>query len=107
MRENHEASLMEMETTHNDTLATLREEHARTVKSKHLKPVALLYSLLQVKRNDNIKSYLVSDLKMAHEQQTKSLGEEFEKIRLSLQVNRFPSKYMLFTQTRSGTFCSS
>lgn len=28
----------------------------------------------------------VSDLKMAHEQQTKSLEEEFEKIRLSLQV---------------------
>lgn len=107
MRENHEASLMEMETTHNDTLATLQEEHARTVKSKHLKPVALLYSLLQVKRNNNNMSYLVSDLKMAHEQQTKSLGEEFEKIRLSLQVNRFPSKYMLFTQTWSGTFCSS
>lgn len=33
MFENHEASLMEMETTHNDTLATLQEEHARTVKS--------------------------------------------------------------------------
>lgn len=32
-------------------------------------------------------SFLVSDLKMAHEQQTKSLEEEFEKIRLSLQVN--------------------
>lgn len=29
----------------------------------------------------------VPDLKMAHEQQTKSLEEEFEKIRLSLQVN--------------------
>lgn len=29
----------------------------------------------------------VLDLKMAHEQQTKSLEEEFEKIRLSLQVN--------------------
>lgn len=35
MSENHEASLMEMETAHNDTLATLQEEHARTVKSKH------------------------------------------------------------------------
>lgn len=46
MRENHEASLMEMETTHNDTLATLQEEHARTVKSKHLQPVALFYSAL-------------------------------------------------------------
>lgn len=37
INENQEASLMEMETTHNDTLATLQEEHARTVKSKHLK----------------------------------------------------------------------
>lgn len=35
MSENHEASLMEIETTHNDTLATLQEEHARTVKSEH------------------------------------------------------------------------
>lgn len=34
MSQNHEASLMEMETAHNDTLATLQEEHARTVKSK-------------------------------------------------------------------------
>uniref|UniRef100_A0A8C3A0M0 Microtubule associated scaffold protein 2 n=1 Tax=Cyclopterus lumpus TaxID=8103 RepID=A0A8C3A0M0_CYCLU len=56
--ENHEASLIEMETAHDDTLATLQEEHARTVKSEH---------------------------RMAHEQQTKSLGEEFEKIRLSMQ----------------------
>uniref|UniRef100_A0A668VTG3 Uncharacterized protein n=1 Tax=Oreochromis aureus TaxID=47969 RepID=A0A668VTG3_OREAU len=31
---NHEASLVEMEMAHNDTLATLQEEHARTVKSK-------------------------------------------------------------------------
>lgn len=37
IKENHEASLMEMETAHSDTLATLQEEHARTVKSKHLK----------------------------------------------------------------------
>lgn len=35
MSEDHEVSLMEMETNHNDTLATLQEEHARTVKSKH------------------------------------------------------------------------
>lgn len=34
----------------------------------------------------------VSDLKMAHEQQTKSLEEEFEKIRLSLQVSTSQSK---------------
>lgn len=42
MRENHEVSLMEMEMAHNDTLATLQEEHARTVKSKHLNSVSLL-----------------------------------------------------------------
>lgn len=79
---------MEIEMAHNDTLATLQEEHARTVKSKHLDHVALFdwHTLLQVKRNNNM-SFLVSDLKMAHEQQTKSLEEEFEKIRLSLQVN--------------------
>lgn len=35
MREDHEASLVEMEMTHGDTLATLQEEHARTVKSKN------------------------------------------------------------------------
>lgn len=34
MSENHEESLMEMETAHNDTVATLQEEHARTVKSE-------------------------------------------------------------------------
>lgn len=33
MFENHEESLMEIETAHNDTLITLQEEHARTVKS--------------------------------------------------------------------------
>lgn len=48
--------------------------------------LSLTDTLLQVKRNNNM-SFLVSDLKMAHEQQTKSLEEEFEKIRLSLQVN--------------------
>lgn len=37
IKESHEASLMEMETNHSDTLATLQEEHARTVKSKYLK----------------------------------------------------------------------
>lgn len=44
-------------------------------------------------------SYPVPDLKMAHEQQTKSLEEEFEKIRLSLQVEIHPpstKKYTLF-----------
>lgn len=35
-------------------------------------------------------SYPVPDLKMAHEQQTKSLEEEFEKIRLALQVEIRP-----------------
>ena len=33
MSESHEASLMEMEKTHNDTLVTLREENTRTVNS--------------------------------------------------------------------------
>lgn len=36
--------------------------------------------------NDTLLLHVL-DLKMAHEQQTKSLEEEFEKIRLSLQVN--------------------
>lgn len=31
---------------------------------------------------------VLSDLKMAHEQQRKSLEEEFEKLRLSLQVEK-------------------
>ncbi|KAJ3590004.1 hypothetical protein NHX12_007961 [Muraenolepis orangiensis] len=57
MSESQEATLMEMEKTHNDTLGTLREEQTRTVKN----------------------------LKMAHEQQRKSLEEDFEKLRLSLQ----------------------
>lgn len=96
---------MEMETTHNDTLATLQEEHARTVKSKHLKPVVLLYllTLLQVKRRNDML-FLVLDLKMAHEQQTKSLVEEFEKIRLSLQVNSL--FFYRFTDTWCDTFIS-
>uniref|UniRef100_A0A672F6Q0 Microtubule associated scaffold protein 2 n=1 Tax=Salarias fasciatus TaxID=181472 RepID=A0A672F6Q0_SALFA len=64
--ESHEASLVEMETTHNDTLATL----------------------------DDTDSLLVSDLKMAHEQQRKSLEEEFEKIRLSLQDALAPYKHI-------------
>lgn len=36
MSENHETSLMEMETAHDNTLATLQDEHARTVKSERL-----------------------------------------------------------------------
>lgn len=44
IKESHEASLMEMETTHSDTLATLQEEHARTVKSKYFKGGALIFS---------------------------------------------------------------
>lgn len=34
MSESHEASMLEKEATHNATLATLQEEHARTVKSE-------------------------------------------------------------------------
>lgn len=51
------------------------------------KCVALFLFLLElhVKGNDT-QPFHVPDLKMAHEQQTKSLEEEFEKIRLSLQV---------------------
>lgn len=44
IKDSHEASLMEMETTHSDTLATLQEEHARTVKSKYLKGGAVLFA---------------------------------------------------------------
>uniref|UniRef100_A0A671UL26 Microtubule associated scaffold protein 2 n=1 Tax=Sparus aurata TaxID=8175 RepID=A0A671UL26_SPAAU len=66
IRDEHETSLMEIEMAHNDTLATL---------------------------NNNM-SFLVSDLKMAHEQQTKSLEEEFEKIRLSLQDALAPYKHI-------------
>ena len=80
-----------METAHNDTLATLQEEHARTVKSKRhrSKPVASPFALLKVRRGNNLP-FLLLDLKMAHEQQRKSLEEEFEKIRLSLQVKSSP-----------------
>lgn len=89
IKENHEASLMEMETTHSDTLATLQEEHARTVKSKYLKIRVERFSCFYeicAWRKMILRPFRVSDLKMAHEQQTKSLEEEFEKIRLSLQV---------------------
>lgn len=79
MNENHEAYLVEMEATHNDTLATLREEHDRTVKSR-----TQTHPTQNDKESD--LTCVVSDLKMAHEQQRKSLEEEFEKIRLSLQV---------------------
>lgn len=44
IKESHEASLMEMETTHSDTLATLQEEHTRTVKSKHFRRRAPLFT---------------------------------------------------------------
>uniref|UniRef100_A0A674PA60 Microtubule associated scaffold protein 2 n=1 Tax=Takifugu rubripes TaxID=31033 RepID=A0A674PA60_TAKRU len=70
--ESHEASLMEMETTHSDTVATLR---------------------LHVMDNDTQLVHVL-DLKMAHEQQTKSLEEEFEKIRLSLQEALAPYKHI-------------
>ena len=88
IRDEHETSLMEIEMAHNDTLATLQEEHARTVKSKHWPVLLSLTDTLCCRsREIIIICYYVSDLKMAHEQQTKSLEEEFEKIRLSLQVN--------------------
>lgn len=47
MREDHEASLVEMEMTHGDTLATLQEEHARTVKSKN-NPVTVPHAVVGV-----------------------------------------------------------
>lgn len=84
IKESHEASLMEMETTHSDTLATLQEEHARTVKSKYLRMWSCVFFPPEAA---DAQLLHVPDLKMAHEQQTKSLEEEFEKIRLSLQVN--------------------
>lgn len=34
MSESHDTAMQEMEATHKATLATLQEEHARTVKSK-------------------------------------------------------------------------
>jgi len=52
----------------------------------------MLSTLLQVK--EITICYLFLDLKMAHEQQKKSLEEEFKKNRLSLQVNQFNSLKM-------------
>lgn len=34
MSENHERAMMDMEATHGATLATLQEEHTRTIKSE-------------------------------------------------------------------------
>lgn len=46
---------------------------------------------------------VLSDLKMAHEQQKKSLEEEFEKLRLSLQVEKL---LLLLFQVPSLPFLS-
>lgn len=53
MSENHEESLMEMETAHNDTLATLQEEHARTVKSEHHQPDRQYFNCERQKTTEN------------------------------------------------------
>lgn len=87
MTENHKTSLLELETVHDDTLLTLQEEHARTVKSKQLFKTCSSPVPASCRGKKKRWFHLPTDLKMAHEQQKKSQEEEFEKIRLSLQVH--------------------
>lgn len=54
-------------------------------------------------KGNETQLFHVSDLKMAHEQQTKSLEEEFEKIRLSLQVTFFVKIPAFFNEHRHLT----
>lgn len=68
---------------HNITMATLHEEHARTMRgmisdqNMECNMTATVITII---------IFVVLDLRKAHEQQKLLLEEDFEKLRLSLQV---------------------
>lgn len=85
MTVHHRAAVQELRDMHNITMATLHEEHARTMRgmirvlecNAATRVVIMILILLVV---------ICLDLRKAHEQQKLLLEEDFEKLRLSLQV---------------------
>lgn len=83
MTVHHQAAVQELRDMHNITMATLHEEHARTMRgmisnqNMECNMTATVITIITV---------VVLDLRKAHEQQKLLLEEDFEKLRLSLQV---------------------
>lgn len=84
MTVHHQAAVQELRDMHNITMATLHEEHARTMRGMisdqnmecNMTAPVITITIIVV----------VLDLRKAHEQQKLLLEEDFEKLRLSLQV---------------------
>lgn len=84
MTVHHQAAVQELRDMHNITMATLHEEHARTMRgmiSDQNMGCNMTATVITI-----IIIVVVLDLRKAHEQQKLLLEEDFEKLRLSLQV---------------------
>lgn len=91
MTVNHQAAIQELRDMHNITMATLHEEHARTMRGMILDLIKKIQYDTSTAINNLNSLFLLSlnlcvDLRKAHEQQKILLEEDFEKLRLSLQV---------------------
>lgn len=88
MTVHHRAAVQELRDMHNITMATLHEEHARTMRgmvSVVLYCNAATSVLIRIVVPHEVVVACL-DLRKAHEQQKLLLEEDFEKLRLSLQV---------------------
>lgn len=91
MTVNHQAAIQELRDMHNITMATLHEEHARTMRGTTPALISKPQCGTSTAKTDSPLPFCVLlnlcvDLRKAHEQQKSLLEEDFEKLRLSLQV---------------------
>lgn len=84
----HRAAVQELRDMHNITMATLHEEHARTMRGMVSAPTTAIIIIIII----HCVFVIFLDLRKAHEQQKLLLEEDFEKLRLSLQV-RFHQRF--------------
>lgn len=88
MTVHHRAAVQELRDMHNITMATLHEEHARTMRGiisvVSERNAATSVVIMMMILHEVVLPCL--DLRKAHEQQKLLLEEDFEKLRLSLQV---------------------
>lgn len=107
MTVHHQAAVQELRDMHNITMATLHEEHARTMRGmisdQNMKcntTASVVTIIIMV-----VVVVVVLDLRKAHEQQKLLLEEDFEKLRLSLQVfHHSPFYFLHFSLTDLGTY---
>lgn len=106
MTVSHRAAIQELRDMHNITMATLHEEHARTMRGIIILEWNKFDSGTAV-NNINPLLNVGADLRKAHEQQKILLEEDFEKLRLSLQVFVRIYKKIIFLTHREHSFVSA